>query len=109
VGDDGQVILKTWDVGVRLFQVLKAYAVDSKVGPLTKGYFAVNTTGSRGSGGSVQTNVTPIRPGRLMEDYDIPEPTEAIINKVKKYDAGIIQIPKYSELEEIAQEIVDLD
>ena len=39
VGDDDNLVLKSWDVGPRLFQVLKGYANDPKIGPLTKGFF----------------------------------------------------------------------
>ena len=36
LGDDDQILHKTWDCGARLFQVLKAYANDPKIGPLTE-------------------------------------------------------------------------
>lgn len=106
IGDDGQVLLKTWDVGARLFNVLKAFANDPKVGPLTKGYFAVNKTGAKQN---TQMNVIPVRATALEEDYDITPPTEAELKSVGRYDASIIQIPKKTELEEIAQEISDYD
>lgn len=112
VGDDGQVLLKTWDVGAKLFEVLKQYSKDPLVGPLTKGYFAVNQTGAgRGGrrGGTTQTNVNTIKPGRLEEDYGITEPTPDLIKRAGRYDPSIIQIPKRSELEEVAAEIADLD
>src|SRR5687768_15146102 len=35
LGDDDQILHKTWDVGARLFQVLKAHNNDPKVGPLS--------------------------------------------------------------------------
>jgi hypothetical protein len=106
VGDDGQVILRTWDVGARLFNVLKAYATDPKVGPLSKGYFAVSQTGKRST---TQTNVTPIRENRLTEDYEIPEPQPEALRKAGTYDSSIIRIPKRSELEEIAAEISEYE
>jgi hypothetical protein len=106
VGDDGQVMLKSWDVGARLFNVLKAYANDPKIGPLSKGYFAVSKTGVKQN---TQMNVIPVRENALQEDYDITPPTPAQIRAAGKYDPSIIQIPKKSELEEIAQEISDYD
>jgi hypothetical protein len=112
VGDDGQVILKTWDVGAKLFAVLKAYANDPMVGPLSKGYFAVNKTGGgSGSrrGGTTQTNVKDIKSNRLEEDYSIPEPTSALLAKAGRYDASVIQIPKRSEMDEVAAELAEQD
>ncbi len=106
VGDDSQVMLKTWDVGARLFNVLKAYANDPKIGPLSKGYFAVSKTGVKQN---TQMNVIPVRENALSEDYDITPPTAAEIKAAGKYDASIIQIPKKTDLEEIAQEISEYD
>lgn len=106
LGDDGQVLLKTWDVGARLFNVLKAYSNDPKVGPLSKGYFAVNKTGQRQN---VQYNVIPVRETTLAEEYDITPPSAAALAGAGRYDASILQIPKRSELEEIAQELSDYD
>jgi hypothetical protein len=106
VGDDGQVVLKSWDVGARLFNVLKAYANDPKIGPLSKGYFAVSKTGVKQN---TQMNVIPVRENALREDYDITPPTPAQIRAAGKYDPSIIQIPKKSELDEIAQEISSYD
>jgi hypothetical protein len=106
VGDDGQVMLKTWDVGARLFNVLKAYANDPKIGPLSKGYFAVSKTGVKQN---TQMNVIPVRENALSEDYDITPPTPAELKAAGRYDASIIQIPKKTDLEEIAQEISEYD
>src|SRR5262245_44395382 len=62
IGEDGLCILKSWDVGPRLYGVLKSYANDSKIGPLTKGFFLVNKSGGSGrrSGGTTQHNVSPV-------------------------------------------------
>lgn len=106
IGDDGQVMLKTWDVGARLFNVLKAYANDPKIGPLSRGYFAVSKTGVKQN---TQVNVIPVRESALSEDYEITPPTAAEIKTAGKYDSSIIQIPKKSDLDEIAQEISDYD
>lgn len=106
VGDDGQVMLKTWDVGARVFNVLKAYANDPKIGPLSKGYFAVNKTGVKQN---TQINVIPVRESALSDDYEITPPTEAEIRAAGRYDSSIIQIPKLSDLSEVAQEISDYD
>ena len=104
VGDDGQVLLKTWDVGARIFNQLKAFNQDPKVGPLTKGFFAVSKTGR---GGTSATNVLPIRPSALEQDYEVQPPSDEELASAGKYDATIIQLPKRSELEEIALELAE--
>ena len=106
IGDDGQVILRTWDVGVRLFNMIQAYANDPRVGPLSKGYFAVSQTGRKQQAVPV---VTPIFRNRLEEDYDIVPPSDVAIERAGKYDASIIRIPKRSELDEIASEISEYE
>lgn len=106
VGDDGQVLLKTWDVGAKLFNTLKNFANDSKFGPLTKGFFAVNRTGKAQT---TQYNIIPVSKSSLSDEYDITPPSDDVIKRVGKYDSSIIQIPKKSDLDEIAQEISDLD
>lgn len=108
LGDDGIATLNTWDVGVKLFNVLKNYNADPKVGPLTKGYFGVTKSGGEGgkrSGGQVQTNVSPISPTALKADYDMEIPTPDELVRVGRYDKTVIEMPKRSELEEIAQEL----
>jgi len=106
IGDDGQVGLKTWDVGSKLFATIRAYANDPKVGPLSKAYFAVNRTGKAQT---TQYNLIPVRENALEEDYDVRPPSVAEIRAAGLYDSSIIQIPKKSDLEEIAQEISDGD
>lgn len=108
IGDDGVPILKTWDVGVKLFNVLANYNADPKVGPLVKGYFGVTQSGGGGgrrSGGQVQTNVSPISPTALKADYDVIAPSTAELGRLKLYTRDVIEIPKRSELEEVAQEL----
>jgi hypothetical protein len=104
IGDDGQVLVKSWDVGPRLYQVLKGYANDPKIGPLTKGYFVVSKTGKRGT---VQHNVSPVSKTALEEDYGLVAPTKAELDALKCYDASIISIPAAKDLRELAEEIAD--
>lgn len=106
LGDDGQIGLKTWDVGSKLFATIRAYANDPKVGPLSKGFFAVNRTGKAQT---TQYNLIPVRESALEEDYDIVPPKPAHLKAAGLYDSSIIQISKKSDLEEIAQEISDGD
>lgn len=106
IGDDGQVLLKTWDVGAKLFNVLLAYSRDPKIGPLSKGFFAVNRTGAKQN---TQYNVIPVRESSLRDDYDIDPPSPSELVAAGRYDSSIIPVPKKSDLEEIAQEISDYD
>lgn len=109
IGDEGQVLLKTWDVGARLFNTLKGYNTDPRTGPLTKGFFGVNKTSAGGSkqGGTTNINVAPIGPAAAREDYGIVAPTPEMLAKAGKYDATIVEIPKVSDLREIATEMAN--
>lgn len=104
IGDDGQVLLKSWDVGPRLKDQLKGYANDPKVAPLTRGFFLVSKTG-RGS--TTAHNVNPIKASSLEEDYDIEPPLQADLDRLTLYTPEIIEVPKMKELRELAEEIAD--
>jgi hypothetical protein len=105
ISDDGVPTLRTWDVGPRAFNVVRKFATNASVGPLSKGYFAVYKVGEKTS---TQTLLTPIRSGELESTYGIVEPTAEEIQAVGRYDADIVQIPKLEELEEIAAEMADV-
>jgi hypothetical protein len=102
----GEVILRSWDCGARLFQVLKGYANDPKIGPLSRHFFLVSKSGEKAT---TQYNVSSVRASALEEDFDIPVPTDADLAEAirTKYDASIIQVPKVSQMEELADEIAD--
>ena len=106
VGDDDNLILKSWDVGPRLFAVLKGYANDPKIGPLTKGFFIASRTGKRGT---TQHNVAPVSRTALEEDYDITPPTKESLDKLAKdkYTPKIVEIAKVKDLRELAEEMAD--
>lgn len=101
---NGDISLKSWDVGARLFQVLKGYANDPKIGPLTKGFFLVSKSGQKQT---TQYNVSPIKRTALTEDYDTPIPDEVQLKTFKLYDKSVLQIPTTKELREIADEMMD--
>lgn len=112
IGDDGVPMLKTWDLGVKLFNVLAAFHDDPKIGPLTRGYFAVSrsSSGSGGKkGGSTQTNVIPVKPSSLQEDYSVIPPNPAELTAIGLYDPSVVRLPKRGELEEIAEELATYD
>jgi hypothetical protein len=104
IGDDGVPVLKSWDVGVRIFKQLKGFNADPKIGPLTKGFYAVSRSGK---GNNSTTNVIPVRASTLEEDYDTPVPAQGLIEALKLYDGDIIEVPKRSELQELADELAD--
>lgn len=108
IGDDGHPSVKSWEVGIRLFNVLNGHHTDPKTGPLTRAYFGVSKT-SDGSGarrgGMTQTNVWPIPTSALLEQYGINPPTAGELADLTIYGPDIIRLPKRSELEEIAEEM----
>jgi hypothetical protein len=104
VGDDGQVLLKSWDCGPRLFNNLKGYANDPKIAPLTKGFFLVSKTGT---GGTTQHNVNPIKASSLEEDYDVTPPDQAELDRLERYGPDIVDPPDMKTLRELAEEIQD--
>jgi hypothetical protein len=102
IGDDGQVLLRSWDVGVRVFNVLKGYSSDPKVAPLSKLYYLVSKTGQKTS---TQYNVVPVRAASLEEDYDVPVPPQEEFDRLEPYTPDIIQVEPVRKLRELAQEL----
>jgi hypothetical protein len=102
IGDDGQVLLRSWDVGVRVFNVLKGYSGDAKVAPLSKLFYLVSKTGTKTS---TQYNVVPVRAASLEEDYDVPVPDQIEFDRLEPYTPDIIQIEPVRKLRELAQEL----
>lgn len=102
LGDDDQILLKTWDVGARLLNVLKAHNNDKRVGPLSRGYFLVSKTGK---GNNSQTNVTPIKASALKEDWELDLVTEDQLDKIKPYTGSIVEITPLKTLKGIAAEL----
>lgn len=103
IGDDGVPMLKSWDVGSRVFGTLKAFSNDPMVGALSKGYWAVSKTGK---GGNTQYNVLPKTEADLRNQGFVI-PTEEAVARIGVYDPSIITIPSYNDLSEVAQEIQD--
>ena len=100
--DDGSVSLKSWDVGVKIFKILQTHHNDQKVGPLTKRFFVVQTSGT---GQQKSTTAYPLSAASLAEDYDIQAPSEQELKSLGLYDASIVEIPKTKDLTEMALEI----
>jgi hypothetical protein len=104
VDESGDVTHKSWDVGPRLFNVVKGYANDPKIGPLTKNYFMVSKTGKKGT---VQHNVAPVSKTALEEDWDYDVPEKAALDALELYGPDVVTIPKTKDLEELASELDD--
>jgi hypothetical protein len=105
--DDGEVTHLSWNVGPRLFDDLKSFREDPKIRTLTKGFWA-----SRRSGKGFQTrhHVVPVRSkATLLEDYEVEAPDDEVYDAVDLYEAEIVKLSTYKELEEIAEEMVDAD
>lgn len=102
LGDEDQVLLKTFDVGVRIYNQLKVFNADRRIGPLTKQVYSVQKSGT---GNNATTSVVPIIEHRLEEDYGIKPPTPEQLKKAGLYDRSYIQTPTHHELREIALEI----
>jgi len=109
IGDDGQLLLKSWDAQPRIYNVLKAYSNDAKIAPLTKGFFMVSKSGAGGRGGTVQYNISPIRASSLEEDYDVTVPDQAEFDAIERYTPEIISVPTVKELRDLAAELADED
>lgn len=106
VDENGSCTLKSWDVGARLFNVLKSYATDPKIAPLTKGFFLVSKTGKKSQ---VQYNVSPIKASVLEEDYDTVPPTEEDLKRLVPYTVDIVEITPKHKLRELAAEQSDYE
>jgi hypothetical protein len=104
VGDDSVVTIKSWDVGPKIFNILKGYASDPKIAPLTRGFFLVSRTGKKGT---VNHNIQAVKPSALEEDYDITPPSKADLEALERYDADIVDVPQSKTLQEIAEELAD--
>ena len=101
---NGDLTLRSWDVSVRLLNVVLGYAADPRIGPLTRGFFLVSKTGQKAT---TQYNISPVKASALEEDYDTPVPDEDDLKALKLYTRDIVQIPKVKELQDLADELVN--
>lgn len=104
--ENGGVSLKSWDVGARIFNVLKSYANDPKIGPLTRGYFVVSKSGKKQN---TQYNIIPVKESSLTEDYGFTPPSEEDLRRLVLYTVDIVEITPKSKLRELAAEMADYE
>lgn len=103
---DGEAILKSYDVGPRVIDQLKNFHVDPRQGPLTKHYWAVSRTGK---GTTSATNHQLVKERDLEEEWAMRPITDTELRSLhgQAYGPDIIQIPDRKTLQNIV--IEDLD
>lgn len=103
--DTGDFEVKSFEVGVRLIDQLKNFHNDPRQGPLSKNYWSVSKTGK---GAQTQTLLQMVKERDLAE-YNLKAYTDddMAVLKNKSYSSDIIQVPSYTDLMEIAVEILD--
>jgi len=103
LSDNGDPIIKSYEVGPRIIDQLKNFHMNPSQGPLPKNYWAVSRTGK---GPTSQTSHQMVKERDLAEDFNIEPLTEAQLDAVRKtaYDASIVSIPAYKTVKTIATE-----
>lgn len=105
LGEEGDLSVKSFEVGVRLIDQLKNFHTDPRQGPLSKNYWAVSKTGK---GAQTQTILQMVRERDLSEWSMVGYTTEDMaVLKRNCYTPEIISIPSRSELLDISSEIND--
>lgn len=104
IGDDGQILHRTWNMGIKVYKQAEGYMTDPKFAPLTRNYYTVKKFGE---GTNTSYTLTPIRASALVEDLDIPVPDEAEFERLKHdlYTAADVQIETPKTMREIAREV----
>lgn len=101
--DGDEPVNMVFEVGITLADTLQKYSDDPKIGPLTKGYFAVGKTGGK----KKTTNIRPIKERDLKEDFDFDPPLdreEVEQFRKKMWDVDSLRIATRRELAEVADE-----
>jgi hypothetical protein len=108
LSEDGEVVIRSYEVGPRQIDSLKNFHQDSRQGPLPKNYWAISRSGK---GPTAQTNLQMIRERDLEEEWNIEPLTEERIESLKSeaYDDSIVPIPNRKTLVTIAAEDMDYD
>lgn len=103
LSEDGDPVIKSYEVGPRDIDTLKNFHTDPRQGPLPKHYWAISRTGK---GATSQRVHQMVRERDMEEEWDISPLTEDQIEKLMKnvYDANIVPIPSRKTLVAIAAE-----
>jgi hypothetical protein len=108
LSEDGEVVIKSYEVGPRVIDSLKNFHNDPRQGPLSKHYWAISRSGK---GPTSQTNHQMVRDRDMEEEWNMQPLTEEQIEKVKKdmYDESIVPIPARKTLLSLATEELDFE
>lgn len=103
--EDGEALIKSYEVGARVIDQLKNFSIDPRQGPLVKHYWAISRSGK---GARASTNHQMIRE-RDLEEYNLQPLDDATLASLRSqaYDASIIQIPTRKALLDVVKEDLD--
>lgn len=105
LNSEDELMVQSFEVGVRLIDQLKNFHLDPRQGPLSKNYWAVSKTGK---GAQTQTILQMVRERDLEEWNLTPLSVNTLaVLKNNSYGPDIVQIPTRTELLEIATELLD--
>lgn len=106
LNEDGDAVVRSYEVGPRVIDSLKIFHMDPRQGPLSKHYWAISRSGK---GPTSQTNHQMIRDRDLEEEWSITPLDEGVIASLKSqaYDESIVPIPSRKTLVSIASEDFD--
>jgi hypothetical protein len=106
LSEDGETVVRSYEVGPRVIDSLKNFHQDPRQGPLPKHYWALSRSGK---GPTSQTNHQMVRDRDLEEEWNIKPLTDSELESIKSqaYDASIVPIPNRKTLLDIATEEMD--
>lgn len=108
LSDDGDPVIKSYEVGPRDIDTLKNFHTDPRQGPLPKHYWAISRTGK---GSTSQRVHQMVRERDMEEEWDISPLSGDQIDALMKdvYDANIVPIPSRKTLVDIVAEELTAD
>lgn len=106
LNEDGDSVVRSYEVGPRVIDSLKIFHQDPRQGPLPKNYWAISRSGK---GPTSQTNHQMIRDRDLEEEWNITPLSADELDSLKEqaYDASIVPIPSRNTLQGVAAEDMD--
>jgi hypothetical protein len=106
LNEDGDSVVRSYEVGPRVIDSLKIFHQDPRQGPLPKHYWAISRSGK---GPTSQTNHQMVRDRDLEEEWNITPLSDDDLDSLKEqaYDASIVPIPSRTTLQGVAAEDMD--
>jgi len=106
MSEDGETVVRSYEVGPRVIDSLKNFHQDPRQGPLPKHYWAISRSGK---GPTSQTNHQMVRDRDLDEEWNITPLTDSELESIngQAYDESIVPIPNRKTLVDIATEEMD--